>query len=42
MADGFEQLMNTISVSVKHYNTEKIQKAYDIANMLHEGQILPF
>ena len=38
MADGFEQLMNTISVSGKHYNTEKIQKAYDIANMLHEGQ----
>ena len=38
MADGFEQLMNTISASGKHYNTEKIQKAYDIANMLHEGQ----
>ena len=38
MGDGFETLMHTISVSGKHYNIEKIVKAYETASMLHEGQ----
>ena len=37
-SDGFESLLQTIEVSGKNYNVEKITKAYEIAKALHEGQ----
>ncbi len=38
MVDGFELLLLTIEMSGKHYNIEKIKKAYEMACTLHEGQ----
>ena len=37
-ANGFDKLLLTLEKSGKHYDVEKITRAYQFAASLHEGQ----
>ena len=38
MQDGFDTLLMTLDSTGKNYNIEKITKAYEFAEQLHNGQ----